>query len=89
MEETKTCPFCAETIKVAAVVCRFCGRDLPETTPAAEAPVLITEESEIRAHPSASQHQASDLERGFSVGVGIALALIVVPILLWLLFFGG
>ena len=25
---TKACPFCAETIKRAAKVCRFCGRDL-------------------------------------------------------------
>jgi hypothetical protein len=25
---TKVCPFCAETIKQAAKVCRFCGRDL-------------------------------------------------------------
>jgi hypothetical protein len=26
---TKECPFCAETIKAAAVLYRFCGRDLP------------------------------------------------------------
>lgn len=27
--DDKACPFCAETIKAAAVVCKHCGRDLP------------------------------------------------------------
>lgn len=28
--DSKTCPFCAEAVKRAAVVCRFCNRELPE-----------------------------------------------------------
>lgn len=32
----RSCPWCAETIKVAAIVCRFCGRDVDPVSQAGQ-----------------------------------------------------
>ena len=41
LRSSKICPFCAEHIKRDALVCRFCGRDMPnaETKPEPRLPV--------------------------------------------------
>jgi len=48
MDETKICPFCAETIRVEAVVCKHCGRDLePQPEPQPEPPPARTSNAGI------------------------------------------
>lgn len=35
----RSCPFCAEAIKIEAIVCKHCGRDLPAVPPSRQAAI--------------------------------------------------
>ncbi len=69
--ETKQCPFCAETIKARAIVCRYCGRDLV-AKPITEA---VTEK--VQGGPLPSAVRKLSLGDGVKIAIGVLLVFIV------------
>lgn len=57
--DLKLCPFCAEEIKSAAIVCKHCSRDLPPTTGAS---IQVKEKSaiEFEAHSTPTDESCWD-----------------------------
>jgi len=53
----RKCPFCAETIKAEAKLCRFCGRDLPPN------PAIATAAASDAAESAAIKTKVNKWER--------------------------
>jgi TM2 domain-containing membrane protein YozV len=66
-ETAKKCPYCAETIKAEAVICRFCGRDLSTGQPSQQIVVSQSQPTPVQIPP----------QRLWSPGVAALLSLII------------
>lgn len=69
MEEGfKACPFCAEPIREAAVVCRFCNRELNEPKASNQAPAVI----------DAAAQRRLGVGGRYLIGISLAAAVVII-----------
>lgn len=83
--ETKQCPFCAETIKKDALVCKHCGRELfAKSEPVPSSPTSPQQTSTPMAAQTSREVQ-TNVKQGAALGgwicfvIGVAVMLIPVP----------
>jgi hypothetical protein len=80
-----TCPFCAEKIKNQAIVCRYCGRDLKDTSSTEGA----TELSSIYRSTKTIKRRVIDKFSGASLAVKIVIGTVSLALLATCVTFGA
>ena len=83
-EETKQCPYCAETIKKDAVICRFCRMDLTKGQPIRQDAKEITQPQKVQAKSGV----ADGVKLGCGMFIVLPLIIIVGLVLLFLVMLG-